>query len=175
MDDQPIHRQATPIPFSGMRMRFESELDFETVLVNLRAHVGQPSASELSKITTEPGTREEFTRTIEGCIGDSEFMLFLELNHGAWIDRFGINRKMIRWILGNPLIAITMIRHDVSAGLFVPVELLLVENEGGNGASVTYVRPSSLMAIEGNAELKKAAIALDVKFEKLVAGAVKPS
>ena len=46
---------------------------------------------------------------------------------------------MMRWIFGNPLIAITMIRHDLTAGLFAPVEILVTEAEestadaGGRG------------------------------------------
>jgi uncharacterized protein (DUF302 family) len=98
-------------------------------------------------------------------------LLFLELDHGAWIGKFGIKRKIVRWILGNPLIAITMIRHDITAGLLVPVELLLVENESGQGSSITYILPSSLMAT-GEAELTKAAKALDAKLEELVAKVV---
>lgn len=57
--------------------------------------------------------------------GPSGFMLFALVEHGAWITKAGIDRKAIRAILGNPLIAITMLRHDVSAGLFAPVELLI--------------------------------------------------
>ena len=51
----------------------------------------------------------------------------------------------MRWIIGNPLYAITMIRYDITAGLFAPVELLVTENIDGAGATVTYVRPSSLI------------------------------
>ena len=55
---------------------------------------------------------------------------------------------VVRWILGNPLIAITMIRHDITAGLFAPVEILVTEKERGPGTTITYVRPSSLIFIE---------------------------
>jgi hypothetical protein len=58
-----------------------------------------------------------------------------------------------------------LIKHDVTAGLFVPVELLLVGNKSGEGSSIIYVLPSSLMAT-GNAELTKAAKALDAKLER---------
>ena len=73
-----------------------------------------------------------------------------------------------RQILGNPLIAITMIRHDVTAGLFAPVELL-VTDEDGERSSVTYVKPSSLMLVEPNQPLRDAAEALDEKLAALVA------
>jgi hypothetical protein len=72
----------------------------------------------------------------------------------------------MRVILGNPLIAITMLRHDVSAGLFAPVEFLLVE-EGEGRSSLTYVKPSSLMVVEPNPELRSAAEELDAKLAAL--------
>ena len=34
---------------------------------------------------------------------------------------------------GNPLIAITMIRHDITAGLFAPVEILVTEKDERSG------------------------------------------
>ena len=92
-------------------------------------------------------------------------------NFSHRLSKFGISRRSVRWILGNPLIAITMIRHDISAGLFAPVELLLTEAEDGQGTTVTYVRPSTLMAIEQNPPLLDAARVLDEKCDALVAGA----
>ena len=74
----------------------------------------------------------------------------------------------MRWILGNPLIAITMIRHDITASLFAPVALLLVENESGDGSTVIYDLPSSLMVIEPNPTLLAAARVLDHKLQTLV-------
>jgi uncharacterized protein (DUF302 family) len=167
MTNHPAHQTT----FSGTRVRFESALAFDRVLDNLRALVGRPSMADLVKLSSEPSTKSEFASKVESYAGESDFLLFLELDHGAWIGKFGIERKMVRWILGNPMIAITMIKHDITAGLFVPVELLLVENESGEGSSIIYILPSSLMAT-GNAELTKAAKALDAKLEALVAKVV---
>jgi uncharacterized protein (DUF302 family) len=93
-------------------------------------------------------------------------MLFNLIDHGAWITKAGIDRKVMRVVLGNPLIAITMLRHDVTAGLFAPVELLLVD-EGEARSSLTYVKPSSLMVVESNPELLAAAEELDAKLAAL--------
>jgi hypothetical protein len=65
------------------------------------------------------------------------------------------------------LIAITMLRHDVSAGLFAPVEVLLVDED--DGSSLTYVKPSSLMVVENNPALLSAAEELDAKLAALAA------
>jgi len=71
-------------------------------------------------------------------------------------------------VIGNPLIAITMLRHEVTAGLFAPVELLLTEEENGTSA-LTYVVPSSLMVVEPNPPLLSAARELDAKLAALAA------
>ena len=95
-------------------------------------------------------------------------MLFGSFNHGGWIAKTGIHRQVLRLVVGNPLIAITMIRHDVTAGLFAPVELLLTDEENGTSA-LTYVVPSSLMVIEPNPPLLAAAQELDAKLAALAA------
>ncbi len=66
------------------------------------------------------------------------------------------------------MIAITMLRHDVTAGLFAPpVELLILDEDAGS--SLTYIKPSSLMVVEPNPELLSAAEALDNKLADLAA------
>ncbi len=95
-------------------------------------------------------------------------MLFAEMDHGAWLKIFGVRRKVMRWIFGNPVIAYTMLKHDIIAGLFAPIEFLLFENESGSGATLVYDLPSSLMVISDNPPLLEAAKALDRKFAELV-------
>jgi uncharacterized protein (DUF302 family) len=104
-------------------------------------------------------------------VGESGFMLFAEIDHGGWLPKFGIEQRTMRLIIGNPLYAITMIRLDITAGLFAPVELLVTENIDWAGAKVTYVRPSSLMVVEDNLPLLAAVQALDGKLLELVAKA----
>jgi hypothetical protein len=83
------------------------------------------------------------------------FMSVALIDDGAWI-KASVYRKVLRVILGNPLIAIKMLPHDVTPGLFAPVEMLLVD-EGEDRSGLAYVKPSSLMVIEPNAELLSAA------------------
>ena len=155
-------------PYEGNRVRFESTRSFDEVLLNLRKLVGTATPPKVNKQESGGDTREHFEQAIQSQVGESGFMLFLELDHGEWLPLFGIQRKVVRWILGNHLIAITMIRHDITAGLFAPVELLLFENESGDGSTVIYDLPSSLMAVEQNPALRDAAQELDRKLQTLV-------
>jgi hypothetical protein len=156
-------------PFEARRVRVESMRSFEEVLLNLRKVVGRTIIPQgnTQKADSAP-TREQFEHVIQSQVGESDFTLFFEINYGQWLPLFGLERKAVRWILGNPLIAITMIQHDITASLFAPVELLLVENESGDGSTVIYDVPSSLMVIEPNPALLAAARALDRKLEALV-------
>jgi uncharacterized protein (DUF302 family) len=168
-------RQTENRPFQGIRTEVTTSVGFDEVLARLRAQMGSAKVQEVVALAKTPMTEAEYVREVEErFVGESGFMLFAEIDHGGWLPKFGINRRSVRWILGNPLIAITMIRHDLTAGLFAPVELLVTEAKDGHGATLTYVRPSTLMVIDENPPLLDAAKALDEKYDRLVASATRP-
>lgn len=152
------------IPFDGVRVRYHSEKSYEELVAALLADIGEQPVP-INDIATSTGDWDSYQERVESRVGPSGFMLFGLVDHGAWITKAGIDRKALRVILGNPLIAITMLRHDVTAGLFAPVELLLLEE--GSASSLTYVKPSSLIVVEPNAELLSAAEGLDAKLAAL--------
>jgi uncharacterized protein (DUF302 family) len=154
--------------FQGRRARYETARSFDEVLAALRMAVGDATHDELKKSVSNCATKDAFVQRMGEIAGDSGFMLFFEMDHGAWLKTFGIRRKVVRWIFGNPVVAYTMLRHDIAAGLFAPIEFLLIENESGHGATLVYDLPSSLMVIEDNPPLMEAARALDRKFAELV-------
>jgi len=156
------------IRFDGIRIRIDSDSSYEDLVAALHAEVGETPES----ITELPAAFFDdwgsFSTEITRHLGSSEFMLMHLIDHGEWLQTAGINRKALRVILGNPLISLTMLRHDLTAGLFAPVELLLLE-EDNDRSSVTYIKPSSLMVIEDNPPLQAAAQALDEKLAALTA------
>jgi uncharacterized protein (DUF302 family) len=159
-------------PFQGLRIEVDTLVSFDEVLSRLRRLMGDASVPEFAALAKGTMTEAEFAQKVdERFVGESGFTLFHEIDHGGWLPRFGMNRRSVRWILGNPLIAVTMIRHDITAGLFAPVEILVTEKESGAGTNVTYMLPSSLMVIEENPPLRKAAKALDEKLDALIAKA----
>jgi uncharacterized protein (DUF302 family) len=156
------------IRFDGVRIRIDSDHPYEHLVAALRAEVGETPES----ITELPAAFFDdwgsFSTEITRHLGSSEFMLMHLIDHGEWLETAGINRRALRVILGNPLISVTMLRHDLTAGLFAPVELLLLE-EDNNRSSLTYVKPSSLMVIDDNPPLRAAAQALDEKLAAIAA------
>jgi uncharacterized protein (DUF302 family) len=89
--------------------------------------MGDATVPEVVSLAKESATEAEFIQRVqERLVGERGFMLFHEIDHGGWLTRFGINRRVLQT-------AITMIRHGITAGLFAPVEILVTEKERGPG------------------------------------------
>jgi uncharacterized protein (DUF302 family) len=156
--------------FTGVRVRVETALTVDQMAQRLRERMGRADLVELGKLARECATAEEYAREVQSrFVGESGFMLFAEFDHGAWLARFGIRRQVLRWILGNPLIAITMLKHDVTAGLFAPVEILLADRQPETGSTVTFLKPSTLMG--NDPVVLEAARDLDAKLVSFITGA----
>lgn len=152
--------------FTGVRVRYQSSKSYDELVAALFADVGDQPVP-IDDLPEDFDSWESYRSKVQTHVGSSGFMLFTVFDHGGWITKAGIDRKVLRVIIGNPLIAITMLRHDVTAGLFAPVEVLLVDEH--QGSSLTYVKPSSLMVVEYNPALLAAAEDLDAKLAALAA------
>jgi uncharacterized protein (DUF302 family) len=156
--------------FKGVRVEVETSSSFDEVTERLVRATGQATLPDVIALAGEAKSGDEYDRIVNDKYAkQSGFMRFAEVNHGAWLSVYGIRRRTVRWIIGNPTLAVTMLRHDLNAGLFVPIELLLTEQPEGRGTSVLYVRPSSLIALDSaSAELRAAVRVLDEKMSALV-------
>src|ERR1700753_2798861 len=126
--------------FIGKRISVTTSLPFDEVMKRLRELAGKSTVPLINEVASQTHSPEEFEAEVSRqFVGPSGFMLFAEIEHSGWIATYGIHRRVLRIILGNPLFAITMLREDISAGLFVPVEMLLVED--GDGSTLQYVQP----------------------------------
>ena len=146
-----------PKSFDHVHSRMESSLKPST----------QPDPPVFSNIKS----KESFEDYFKSALGPYGFMKFYQLDHGSWIHLYGVNNKhAIRLVFGNPLIAITMIKHDIRAGLFVPIEAYIIGREDGSGTDIIYMKPSTLIAGSGDSsqELRSAAEILDGKLEELL-------
>lgn len=154
------------LPFSGVRVRFDSDKTFDELSADLLADIGTGPAQITDLQALADRDWNAFAADVQRQAGPSGFMLMHLIDHGLWLPAAGVERRALRVILGNPLIAITMIRHDLTAGLFAPVEVLLTEEDDDHSA-LTYVKPSSLMVVEENPPLLAAALVLDGKLAAL--------
>src|SRR6476659_7811191 len=120
------------------RFTLSSSKPFDQVVAALNSAVGHPDISELEI-------------TIEKVIGRTGLMLFAEFDHGA-IVRKGTARdtpRMIRFVIGNPLIMKEMAKRVPDAGSYAPITILI--DERPDGVHLSYDRMASLLAPYQNA------------------------
>jgi uncharacterized protein (DUF302 family) len=99
-----------------------------------------------------------------------ELSIFSEFNHGALLGIYGMQLSAVQYLIGNPLTASTMTRHDVAAGLYAPLRVILYETEEG-GSRFEYDLPSSLFGQFGDERIAKVAYGLDNALSRVISSA----
>jgi uncharacterized protein (DUF302 family) len=94
-----------------------------------------------------------------------ELAIFLSRNHGSLLRIAGQARKAVQYDIGNPLTASRMTRHQLPAGLYAPLRVVLYEDQDG-GSIFEYDRPSSLFGQFGDQQVNDVARGLDVALER---------
>ena len=144
---------------------------FDEVVAAIKASIGHPDMTEFWKSIQEAKSAAEMDTVVQRVLGRTGLMLFVEFDHGMVI-RKGTDRhasKIVRLVLGNPLIMKEMARHVPDAGSYAPVTVLVDERD--DGVHISYDRMASLLAPYGNADALAVAQNLDQKVESLLAKA----
>jgi len=149
------------------RFSVVSPKPFEAVLAALKAAVGNPDMSQFSRAIKAARTFAEFEDVVREGLGETGLMMFMELDHGAILRKeSGLDApKMVRLVIGNPLIMKEMSKRVPDAGSYAPVTVLV--DERPDGVYLTYDKMASFLAPYGNADALAVARDLDSKIERL--------
>jgi uncharacterized protein (DUF302 family) len=145
---------------------------FDDVVAAVHAAIGHPDIAEFWRSTHQTRSLIELESTIQKAVGKAGLMLFAEFDHGA-IVRKETGRdtpRIIRFVIGNPLIMKEMARHVPDAGSYAPVTVLI--DERTDGVHLSYDRMASLLAPYGNPQALEVARNLDMKVEEFLRQAV---
>ncbi|WP_284314490.1 DUF302 domain-containing protein, partial [Labrys miyagiensis] len=96
--------------------------------------------------------------------------IFGSRDHGALLAIAGLKRRAVQYDIGNPLTASLMTRHNISAGLYAPIRVLLRESPEGEVA-FEYDRPVSTFGQFGNERVDIIARKLDKDLENILSKA----
>ena len=147
------------------RFSLISSRPFDLVLAAINDAIGHPDMAEFWKSTHRTHTVAELESTIQKVLGRTGLMSFVQFDHGA-IVRKETGRetpRMIRLVIGNPLIMKEMAKHVPDAGSYAPVTVLV--DERPDGVHLSYDRMVSLLAAYGNPDALQVAKHLDNKVE----------
>ena len=153
------------------RFSLVSSKPFDQVVAALDASIGHPDMAEFRRSTQEASSFADLKRAVEKGLSEVGLMLFMQLDHGA-VLRKETGRdtpRIVRFVIGNPLIMKEMAKHVPDAGSYAPVTVLV--DERADGVHLSYDRMVSFLRPYGNAEALQVAKDLDAKVETLLASA----
>jgi uncharacterized protein (DUF302 family) len=150
------------------RFSLTSSKPFDQVAGALDAAIGHPDMAEFVRSTHEARSFAELKSLVERGLGKSGLMLFMSLDHGAVVRKEAGRDipRIIRFVIGNPLIMKEMAKHVPDAGSYAPVTVLV--DERADGVHLSYERMSSLLAPYGSPDALRVAQDLDKKVEDLL-------
>lgn len=141
---------------------------FESVVCALKSSIGQLDLAAFASASKSSGTFAELEEVINRNMGESGLMLFLEFDHGAVVRKeTGLAKpKIMRLVIGNPLVMKEMAKHVPDAGSYAPVTVLVDERD--DGVHLSYDRMTSFLSPYENPDALKVARELDSKVERLL-------
>jgi uncharacterized protein (DUF302 family) len=150
------------------RFSVVSSKPFQEILASLKSAVGHPDMEEFGRATKSARTFAELEDVVRNGLGKTELMTFMELDLGAILRKeTGLDTpKIVRLVIGNPLIMKEMAKRVPDAGSYAPVTILV--DERADGVHLSYDRMASLLAPYRNAEVLAVARDLDAKLEGLI-------
>ena len=81
--------------FEGVRVRYDSARSYDELVSALLADIGDKPVP-INELARETGDWDSYRERVESYVGPSGFMLFSLLDHGGWIAKAGIDRKVLR-------------------------------------------------------------------------------
>jgi hypothetical protein len=139
-----------------------STRSFEEVVNAFEAGVGDGDDGRFLNGMKALSNAQDWERLCQSSFGPSGFLHVLTFDHGHWLTFYGIGGKAKQYTYGNPLLAHTMVKHDIGVCFQVPFRILIYETAEGQ-VRIAYDLPSTLMARLHNDDVDEAACSIDLK------------
>jgi uncharacterized protein (DUF302 family) len=150
------------------RLSLVSSKPFAEVLQVLEAAIGHPDMREFGKGIAAAQSWKELEEVIHAAVGPSGLMEFTRFNVGQILakEQGASAPKIVRLVVGNPLIMKQMAEHVPDTASYAPVNILI--DERADGVHLSYDLMAGYLAPYGNLAALKVARALDAKIEALL-------
>jgi uncharacterized protein (DUF302 family) len=124
----------------------------------------EDSVPQLDPSIAEALSRGDQKRAQDYDENGPKLSIFLAREHGALLQIAGGKRNAVQYEIGNPLTASKMTRHQLPAGLYAPLRVVLFEDEQGRGV-LEYDKPSSFFGQFGDERVTEVGRYLDAALE----------
>lgn len=150
------------------RFSVVSSRSFEEIVKRLTATLGDPDMKAFHNAIAAATNLADLEEVVQGAIGSSDLMEFVRFDAGEVLrkERDGQGPKILRLVVGNPLIMKEMVRTVPDAASYAPITILV--DERPDGVHLSYDSMASLIAPYRSQAALVVARDLDAKVERLL-------
>ncbi|RPJ34938.1 MAG: DUF302 domain-containing protein [Planctomycetaceae bacterium] len=150
------------------RFSIVSSRPFQEIVRTVTATIGHPDMNAFHSALAAARTMADLQKVVRGAIGSSDLMEFARYDAGEVLRKEpgGQGPKILRLVVGNPLIMKEMVRTVPEAAAYAPVTILI--DERADGVHLSYDSMASLLAPYGSQAALVVARQLDAKIESLL-------
>ena len=158
----------TTIEVPLRRVSVVSSRPFDEIVRRLTATIGHPDINAFHNAIAAATTAADLEEVVHGAIGSSDLMEFVRFDAGEVLRKEGGGQgpKILRLVVGNPLIMKEMAKTVPDAASYAPVTILVAER--ADGVHLSYDSMASLIAPYGSQAALVVARDLDAKIECLL-------
>jgi uncharacterized protein (DUF302 family) len=155
------------------RFSLVTSLPFDEVVARVDRSIGHPDMAIFRSNMAAAQSDAELEKVVHESVGASDLMEFARYDLGAVLRREAgaTTPRILRLVVGNPLIMKKMVRLVPDAGSYAPVTLLI--DERPDGVHLSYDRMAAFLAPYHSAEASQVACDLDSKIEALLTQATR--
>jgi Domain of unknown function DUF302 len=151
-----------------LRVSVVSCRPFDEIVGRLTATIGRPDMNAFHHAVLAATTLAELEQVVQSAIGPSDLMEFARFDAGEVLrkERGGEGPRILRLVVGNPLIMKEMAKTVPDAASYAPLTILV--DERADGVHLSYDSMASLLAPYGSPAALVVARDLDARIERLL-------
>jgi uncharacterized protein (DUF302 family) len=155
------------IPFEGERIEWVVNQPFARTLAKLHSTLSRPKVLKML-VFMRLGGKSKLKSYLNSVAGESGLMILGTVQHGMLYRLLedGPTRAQM-FLIGNPLIALNMMRVHADSGVYAPLRVMFSE-DGSNKTVITYDRPSKMFAQWQESIFQQTGQVLDGKLETVI-------
>ena len=150
------------------RVSVVSSRPFDEIVRRLMGTIGRPDITAFHDAMESAKTVADLEKVVQGAIGSSGLMEFVRFDAGEVLrkERNGPTPRILRLVVGNPLLMKEMATVVPDAAAYAPVTILV--DERSDGVHLSYDSMATLLAPYGSPTALAVASDLDTKVVALL-------
>lgn len=156
------------IEFQVRRFSIVSSRPFDEIVKRVTSTIGRPDLNVFHETVVAARTVADLEEVVKGAVGSSDLMEFTRFDVGEILrkERGRDGAKILRLVVGNPLIMKEMVKTVPDAASYAPVTILV--DERADGVHLSYDSMASLLGPYESQPALAVARDLDAKIESLL-------